>query len=120
MVPRIRKCLIRCLTAFSPLLLSATLGAQEKPDILFIAIDDMNDWVGALGGHPQARTPNIDALAKQGMLFTNAHTAGAACLPSRTALLTGVSPFNSGVYEQLGDWRENPRLAGLATASGAG
>jgi arylsulfatase A-like enzyme len=106
---------LRPLVTLCALLLSATLTAQEKPDILFIAIDDMNDWVGALGGHPQTRTPNIDALAKQGMLFTNAHTVGAACLPSRTALLTGVSPFNSGIYRQVGDWRKNPNLAGLAT-----
>jgi arylsulfatase A-like enzyme len=89
--------------------------AQDHPDVLFIAIDDMNDWVGVLGGHPQAQTPHIDALAARGMLFTNAHVVGSACLPSRTALLTGVSPFNSGIYEQLGDWRENPLLEGLPT-----
>lgn len=89
--------------------------AQEKPDVLFIAIDDLNDWVGVLGGHPQTQTPNIDALAARGMLFTNAHTPSAACLPARTAILTGVSPFNSGVYTQLGDWRNNPRLAGVSS-----
>src|SRR5210317_2246669 len=81
--------------------------AQDKPDVLFIAIDDLNDWVGVLGGHPQTKTPNIDALAARGMLFTNAHTPAAACLPARTAILSGMSPFNSGVYTQLGDWRTN-------------
>jgi arylsulfatase A-like enzyme len=96
------------------LLLVAALGfttagvAQDKPDVLFIAIDDLNDWVGVLGGHPQAKTPNIDALAARGMLFTNAHTPAAACLPARTAILFGMSPFSSGVYTQLGDWRTNP------------
>ena len=90
-------------------------SAQERPDVLFIAVDDLNNWVGALAGHPQAKTPNIDALAARGMLFTNAHTPGAACLPARTAILTGVSPFNSGIYSQQGDWRENPRLAGIST-----
>jgi len=89
--------------------------AQEKPDVLFIAVDDLNDWVGVLGGHPQAKTPNIDDLAARGMIFTNAHAPGAACLPSRTAILTGVSPFNSGIYTQLGDWRNNPRLTGIST-----
>ena len=89
--------------------------AQERPDVLFIAIDDLNDWVGVLGGHPQAQTPNIDALAARGMLFTNAHTPGAACLPSRTAILTGMSPFNSGVYTQLGDWRTNPTFDDIST-----
>ena len=92
--------------------------AQEKPDVLFINIDDLNDWVGVLGGHPQTKTPNIDALAARGMIFTNAHTPGAACLPARTAILTGVSPFNSGVYTQLGDWRSNPRLSGIRTLPG--
>lgn len=96
------------------LLLIATLAfsapgfAQDKPDVLFIAIDDLNDWVGVLGGHPQTKTPNIDALAARGMLFTNAHTPAAACLPARTAILFGMSPFSSGVYTQLGDWRNNP------------
>jgi len=90
-------------------------AAQERPDVLFIAVDDLNSWVGALAGHPQAKTPNIDALAARGMLFTNAHTPGAACLPARTAILTGVSPFNSGIYSQQGDWRQNPRLAGIST-----
>jgi len=92
-----------------------SVNAQERPDVLFIAIDDLNSWVGALAGHPQAKTPNIDALAARGMLFTNAHTPGAACLPARTAILTGVSPFNSGIYSQRGDWRKNPRLAGIST-----
>ena len=89
--------------------------AQDKPDILFIAIDDLNDWVGVLGGHPQTKTPNIDALAARGMLFTNAHTPAAACLPARTAILSGMSPFNSGVYTQLGDWRTNPTFDDIST-----
>ena len=53
---------------------SAQAQDAERPDILFISIDDLNDWIGVLGGHPQARTPNIDALAARGMVFTNAHT----------------------------------------------
>jgi arylsulfatase A-like enzyme len=88
---------------------------SERPDVLFIIVDDLNDWVGALGGHPQTRTPNIDELAQRGMLFTNAHTPGAACLPARTALMTGVTAFSSGIYTQTGDWRTNPQLEGLAT-----
>lgn len=72
--------------------------APIQPNILFIAIDDMNDWVGVLGGHPQAITPNIDKLAKQGVLFTNAHTPAPACSPCRNALLYGMEPSNSGLY----------------------
>lgn len=71
---------------------------KAKPNILFIAIDDMNDWVGVLGGHPQAKTPNIDKLAKQGVLFTNAHTPAPACSPCRNAVLYGMEPHNSGLY----------------------
>ena len=106
-----KKLFLLCLTLCP---LAPALG-QQQPDVLFINIDDLNDWVGVLGGHPQAKTPNIDALAARGMLFTNAHTPGAACLPARTAILTGVTPFNSGVYNQRGDWRENPRLAEIST-----
>ena len=71
---------------------------DQKPNILFIAIDDMNDWVGVLGGHPQAKTPNIDKLASEGVLFTNAHAPAPACSPCRNALLYGMQPHNSGLY----------------------
>lgn len=55
------------------LLLAALARAAEKPNVLFIAIDDLNDWVGPLGGHPQVKTPNIDRLAARGTTFSNAH-----------------------------------------------
>ncbi len=77
----------------------SSLFAQDKqPNILFIAIDDMNDWTGFLGGHSQTITPNMDKLAKVGVNFTNAHTSAPGCSPSRNALLYGVQPFNSGLY----------------------
>ena len=94
---------------------SSTAQEPNNPDILFIAIDDLNDWVGAMGGPVQAKTPNIDALAARGMLFTNAHAVGTSCTPSRAALLTGVSPFNSGLYSHDIDWRENEALQKQAT-----
>ncbi|MGB7342826.1 MAG: sulfatase [Pirellulaceae bacterium] len=71
---------------------------NEKPNVLFIAIDDMNDWTGFLGGHPQAVTPNMDRLAKRGVSFTNAHCIAPACSPCRLGLLYGVQPFHSGLY----------------------
>lgn len=81
--------------------------AQAKPpNVLFIAIDDLNDWVGFLGGHPQARTPNLDRLASRGVAFTNAHAVAPACNPSRTALLTGIRPSTSGVYYNGQNWRD--------------
>ena len=81
-----------------------------KPNILFIAIDDMNDWVGVLGGHPQAKTPNIDKLANQGVLFTNAHTPAPACSPCRNALLYGMQPHNSGLYPFYDRVKMNPEF----------
>lgn len=71
----------------------------DRPNVLFIAIDDLNDWTGCLGGHPQAKTPNIDQLAERGTLFTRAYCAAPACLPSRAATMTGVAPYRSGCYE---------------------
>jgi arylsulfatase A-like enzyme len=64
----------------------------------FIAVDDLRDWVGHLGGHPQAKTPNIDRLAKRGVSFTRAYCSAPLCNPSRISLLTGIAPSNSGVY----------------------
>lgn len=72
--------------------------AGQQPNILFIAIDDMNDWTGFLGGHPQAVTPNMDKLARKGVNFTNAHCPAPGCSPSRNALLLGVEPCKSGLY----------------------
>ena len=92
-------------------------SSQEPghPDVVFIAIDDLNDWVGVLGGHPQARTPNIDRLADRGMVFTNAHAVSTSCNPSRTALLTGLRPSSTGVYTNGRDWRSVQRLQGIPT-----
>jgi len=67
-------------------------------NVLFISIDDLNDWVGCLGGHPDVQTPNIDRLAERGVLFTNAHCSAPVCNPSRTSLMTGILPSNSGIY----------------------
>jgi arylsulfatase A-like enzyme len=72
--------------------------AADRPNILFIAIDDQNDWIGCLGGHPQVKTPFIDGLAKRGTLFTNAHCQSPLCNPSRSSLLTGLRPSTTGVY----------------------
>ncbi len=77
----------------------------DRPNVLFIAIDDLNDWTGCLGGHPDARTPNIDRLAQRGVLFTRTYCAAPACNPSRTALLTGIRPSTSGVYHNSQPWR---------------
>jgi arylsulfatase A-like enzyme len=82
------------------LLLGAPVYGQatDRPNVLFIAIDDLNDWIGALNGHPQVKTPNIDRLAKMGVLFANAHTQATLCNPSRVSILTGLRPETTGIY----------------------
>lgn len=70
----------------------------DKPNFLFIAIDDLNDWIGALHGHPQVKTPHIDRLAQRGFLFANAHTQSPLCNPSRSSVLTGLRPGSTGIY----------------------
>ena len=75
---------IACLFVLSVCWLSP-VGAADKPNVLFLAVDDMNDWIGCLGTTPRAITPNIDRLAARGVNFTNAHTAGVYCAPRRAA-----------------------------------
>lgn len=73
--------------------------AQKTPyNVIFIAIDDLNDWTGFLGGHPQTITPNMDRLAAQGMVFERAYCAASVCNPSRAAILSGFRPSTSGIY----------------------
>ena len=86
------------ITAVSSLILQASSFAAAPPNVLFIAIDDQNDWIGCLGGHPQVKTPHIDALAKRGTLFTNAHCQAPLCNPSRSSVLTGLRPSSTGIY----------------------
>ncbi|GAB5405841.1 MAG: hypothetical protein Aurels2KO_40720 [Aureliella sp.] len=79
---------------------------KKQPNVLFIAMDDLNDWIGCLGGHPQTRTPNLDRLAASGVLFTNAHCPAPACNPCRSAIFTGRSPNKSGMYDNRQKMRE--------------
>ncbi len=77
-----------------------------RPNVLFIAMDDLNDWIGCLGGHPQTITPNLDRLAASGVLFTNAHCPAPACNPCRSAIFTGRAPNKSGLYDNRQQMRE--------------
>ncbi|MFZ9092274.1 MAG: sulfatase-like hydrolase/transferase, partial [Planctomycetaceae bacterium] len=83
--------------------------------MLFIAIDDLNDWVGRLKGHPHVKTPNIDALAERGTLFTNAHCQAPICNPSRTSVMTGLRPSTTGVYALAPWFRTVDELRDLVT-----
>ncbi len=99
------------LTAYS----HGRLQADERPNVLMIAIDDLNDWVEPLGGHPDVKTPAMKQLAARGMTFTNAHCQAPLCNPSRTSLMTGLRPTSTGVYG-LSPWLRNvPELADLVT-----
>ena len=72
--------------------------AKKKPNVLFIAVDDLNDWVGYLKEHPQAQTPHIDKLAGESHAFTRAYCSAPLCGPSRTSLMYGIYPHRSGSY----------------------
>ncbi|MBW3596011.1 MAG: sulfatase [Planctomycetes bacterium] len=107
---------MQLLASFAALLIALSAFAAsgaEKPNILFIAIDDQNDWIGCLEGHPQAQTPRIDALAARGTLFTNAHCQSPLCNPSRTSLMTGRRPSATGVYGLAPWFREVEELSDI-------
>lgn len=94
---------MKSITAFTLLFFCFTVAvvqAQDvsKPDVVFIVVDDLNDWIGTMDGHPQSKTPNLDALAARGILFTNAHCNAPQCGPSRTSLLYGLYPKSTGKY----------------------
>lgn len=91
-------------------LLAPIQTVAAKPDILFIAIDDLNDWIGPLGGHPQANTPNIDRLAERGMTFANAHVTAPPCNPSRVSDQRDAAVVLRRLAQQ-------PRLAGSSSAA---
>jgi len=78
---------------------------KEKPNVLFIAIDDLNDWIKPLHPDSQVHTPNLDRLFNKGVLFKNAFCSAPACNPSRVSLLTGLRPSTTGVYGNQSDWR---------------
>jgi arylsulfatase A-like enzyme len=97
---------IAALLAFAALLPGVSNAAAGKPNVLFIALDDLNDWTGCLGGHPQTKTPNLDRLAASGVLFRNAYCPAASCNPSRTAIFSGLPPHRSGLYQNTQKMRE--------------
>ncbi len=89
-----------------PILLNA-----GPPNVLFIAVDDLNDWIEPMGGHPQTKTPNLARLARRSTMFQRAYTAAPACNPSRAAIMTGIAPYRSGIYNNSQAWRPPMRNA---------
>lgn len=90
--------MIRLLFAVCAIGAPVVAWSAERPNVLMIAVDDLNDWIGCMGGHPQAQTPNIDRLAGRGTLFLNAHCQSPLCNPTRASLLLGVRPSSTGIY----------------------
>lgn len=91
--------LVLCLTA-----VASAADEGKRPNVLFIAVDDLRPDLGCYG-HPDAKTPNIDALAKRGMVFRRAYCQQAVCSPSRTSLLTGLRPDSTKVYDLVTHFR---------------
>jgi len=91
-------------------LLAAGLQADDRdsrPNVLFISVDDLNDWEGALGGNSQVKTPHMDRLFGKGVLFTNAHCSQAVCTASRNSLLSGLHPTTTGWYASTSAMRDS-------------
>lgn len=104
MIRVVHEILIACMLAQ---IFALPLAAEEgRPNVLMILVDDMNDWVGCLNGHPQIKTPNIDRLSQRGLLFTNAHVPAPVCNPCRTSVLTGRRPSTTGIYANDVIWHE--------------
>tara|TARA_B100001059_G_scaffold35659_2_gene28745 strand:- start:9635 stop:11092 length:1458 start_codon:yes stop_codon:yes gene_type:complete len=103
------RALIRLYTALRVLLFFSITGCGSSPEkdpplnVLMISIDDLNDWIGVLKANPNVKTPNIDRLAQEGILFTNAHCQAPICGPSRASLLSGLRPSSTGIYGQIKD-----------------
>lgn len=108
----------------SPIATSAApASAQGKPqsdgtsrlNVLMICIDDLNDWTGFLGGHPEALTPHMDALAERGRSFANAHCAVPVCSSSRASVMSGVAATTHGSYEIGPSYQQLPALTDVPT-----
>ncbi len=93
---------------YSALVIAGTFSAQaaNKPNILFIAVDDMNDWTTLFDKDNPIKTPNLERLAARGTFFNRAYCTVPACNPSRTSILTGLYPSTSGVYGNGNSWKE--------------
>lgn len=94
---------------FLSIVLSCSRSSESntsKPNILIISIDDLNNWIEPMGGHPQAITPNLSRFAENAVTFNNTYCASPSCNPSRTAIFSGKHPFITGLYNNPQVWRD--------------
>lgn len=103
--------------SYGPTTLTRTRAASDAPNVLFFSIDDCSDWVGFLDNHPGTSTPNLDALAAESLVFTKAYTAAPMCLPSRSAMMFGRAPYESGVYNHSADSKDAYERMQVSTPS---
>ncbi len=102
--------------ALSEPVAQALRGGADRPNVLFIAVDDLNDWVGCLGGNPQAITPNLDRFAeKHGVVMNKAYCPSTVCCPSRSAILTGKRSASTGVYGNGQNLKNAPKAKDVVT-----
>ncbi|MFN7139573.1 MAG: sulfatase [Limisphaerales bacterium] len=87
------------LTGFGNAVAASVAANTNKPNVLMIITDDLNDWIGPMKGHPQAKTPNLDKLAARGITFMNAQISAPICNPSRASFMTGRRPSTTGIYD---------------------
>jgi arylsulfatase A-like enzyme len=99
---------IPALISLGLLISSVASAIPDKPNVLLIAVDDLNDWISCLNGHPDTKTPNIDRLAARGTLFANAHCQAPICNPSRTSIMWGMRPSTTGIYDNEPNTAEAP------------
>lgn len=103
------------IASLSLLLAEETSAEEGKPNVLMICIDDLNDWVEFLDGHPEAVTPHMDALAKRGRNFINAHCVVPVCSASRASVMSGIAATTHGSYELGPKYEELPALTDVPT-----
>ncbi|MEM6364254.1 MAG: sulfatase [Planctomycetota bacterium] len=108
--------LLYLLTLPCVLALPPAAKADTPPNVVFLAVDDMNDFVGCLDSTPSAITPNIDRLARRGVCFTNGHTAGVFCAPSRAAIFSGQYASTTGCYNSPNYFVHHPEIESLQTS----
>lgn len=104
-----------CATAPGGRVTQGSGSPAAAPNVLFLSVDDMNDWTGFLGGHPDVRTPHMDRLAARGVVFERAYCPAPGCNQSRAATMTGRAPYKTGVYHNRQPFRMAPSGRDMVT-----
>ena len=107
-------CALAGAATFSSCVPIQNLSSQARRNLVLLMVDDLNDWVTALGDHPRVKAPHIKALAASGTVFTNAHAQAPICGPSRASLFSGLYPSQTGIYGQISDEQLGPAIAAVS------